>query len=235
QAAMNGLITAYRQLDDTPNATQYATRLANHHAAQARVAVDRDEQDPDEVKLHSWLMFVCEATADRWRLAGRTAQAIATLEQGVECVPEQFEMRARMAELLAAEGSLQRGAEVLQQGCQLAPTKAEHWNTLALYCMKSRQLPLAATALEQLVSLQPDNATAYALFAQVQMAPQRNPQQGVEYAQRAVELSPTAGHHYILATALYHVGDLPGAREHLNAAIALEPDNREFREALAKL
>lgn len=233
--ALVGLLAAQRANGDTVSAADTGQKLADLSAAQPRVASDRGLTNLDELKLHDWMSFICQSAADILAAEQNNAAAVELLESSLDELPTLFAVRRKAANLLAAQGQPAKAAHLLQQGCELAEKDASKWRELAVFCIKSRQMAIAAAALERLLSLQPDNAHALSLFAQVEMSADRDPRQAVVYAQRAVAIAPTAGHYYILATALYHAGEMSEARKFLSKAVELEPDNLEFRDALRRL
>lgn len=236
--AMIGLMTAYRAHGDTAAAAaaaEIAQNLADLSSAQPRVAGDRAAIDLDDLRIHDWMSFICQSAADIWMAQQNDPAAVALLEASLKAFPPLHGVRRKTAYLLAAQGQAARGAELLQQGCELAETDVSKWQELAEFCIKSRQLSAAAAALTRMLRLQPENAHALNMFAQVEMSAGRDPRRAVEYARRAVASSPTAGHYYVLATALYHAGETGEAKKFLNKAIEMEPNNNEFRDALRRL
>jgi Flp pilus assembly protein TadD len=93
----------------------------------------------------------------------------------------------------------------------------------------------AETAFRRVVELAPNQAEGYAALAEIHLLPGRNAAEAVSLASKAVELSPSARHHYVLATAYWHAGDASAARDELERAIRLKPDEPEYRAALARL
>lgn len=233
--AMIGLMTAYRAHGDAGAADRIAQDLTELSSAQPRAAGDRAAVDLDDLRTHDWLSFICQSAADIWMAEKNDPAAVALLEASLETFPALYGVRRKTAYLLAAQGQAARGAQLLEQGSESAETDVSRLQELAEFCIKSRQLPAAAAALTRLLKLQPGNAAALSMFAQVEMSAGRDPRQAVEYARRAAASSPTAGHYYVLATALYHAGAPDEARKFLNKAIEMEPNNNEFRDALRRL
>lgn len=233
--AMIGLLTAYRAHGDATAADRIARELTELSSAQPRAASDRAAIDLDDLRSHDWLSFISQTAADIWMAEKNDPAAVEVLESSLNTFPALHGVRRKAAYLLAAQGQSARGAQLLQQGCELAETDVSKLLELAEFCIKSRQLPAAAAALTRLLRLQPDNAHALSMFAQVEMSPGRDLRQSIEYARRAVASSPTAGHYYVLATALYHAGEPDEAKKFLNKAVEMEPTNNEFRDALRRL
>ncbi len=124
---------------------------------------------------------------------------------------------------------------LLREQCEATPNDVNAWIAFGVHCIRTRRLDAADGALRKAIAIEPNRAESFALLSQVQMPKGRNPVGAVESARQAVKLSPTAGNQFILGTALYHVGDLAGARQYVLRAVELEPRNPEFQAALERL
>ena len=233
--AVQGLVNVYRSRGDTVNAKKYADIAAQLALATPRVADDRSENDPDLNKARDMFDFACRSTTSVLVQANASSIAIEQLEQAKAKLPKSKSIRSLLIDLYVAQQAVDSAIALLNEQCEQSPRDANAWLRLGVQCIKFRRLDTAETGLRKAIELEPKNAEAYALLAQVQLPAGRNPQAAIDSARTAVKLAPTGGNHFILGTVLYHTGDLVGSKQEILKAVELEPRNPEFRAALEQL
>ena len=93
----------------------------------------------------------------------------------------------------------------------------------------------AVIALERARDLEPDKGSVRETLAR-RLLPQRAVQPAREEFERAVEIDPVNDYaHFGLGLCLIRRGDRLGARRHLKLAVAMRPDQPDYRAALAKV
>ena len=93
----------------------------------------------------------------------------------------------------------------------------------------------AVLALERARDLEPDKASVRETLARAYFRIGRFPAAGEEFA-RAVEIDPVNDYaHFGLGLCLLRQGDRVGARRHLKLAVAMRPDQQDYRGALEKV
>ena len=234
-AAAQGLMIAYRSQGDPLNARKYADILRKLTDEAPRTAEDRSEQRPDLIKVKNVLDFTCRTATDLLVQARKMDAAIAQLERARALSPKVDSFRSELIKLYSIAKADDSVNKLLREQCDTTPKNANAWIALGIHCLRTRQLDAADGALRNAIELEPNRSESFALLSQVQMPKDRNPAGAVESARHAVKLSPTASNHFILGTALYHVGDLAGARKYVLRAVELEPRNPEFQAALERL
>ena len=234
-AAAQGLMIAYRSQGDPLNARKYADILRKLTDEAPRIAADRSEQGPDLIKVKNVLDFTCRTATDLLVQAREIDAAIAQLERAKVLAPNVDSIRSELIRLYTITKGDDKINTLLREKCYTSPQDVNAWIALGVHCIRTRRLDAADGALRKAIALEPNRAESYALLSQVQMPKGRNPAGAVENARKAVTLSPTASNHFILGTALYHVGDLVGSRQHVLKAVDLEPRNPEFQAALERL
>ena len=234
-AAAQGLMIAYRSQGDHLNARKHADILSKLTDEAPRTAEDRSEQGPDLIKVKNVLDFTCRTATDLLVQAHEIDAAIKQLERAKVLAPDADCIRSELIKLYIITKRDDNVNVLLREKCDASPQDVNAWLALGVHCIRIRRLDAADGALRRAIALEPNRAESYALLSQVQMPKGRNPAGAVESARRAVTLSPTASNHFILGTALYHVGDLVGARQHVLKAVDLEPRNPEFQAALERL
>jgi Flp pilus assembly protein TadD len=93
----------------------------------------------------------------------------------------------------------------------------------------------AVIALERARDLEPDKATVRETLARAYFGSGRFTQAGEEF-ERAVEIEPVNDYaHFGLGLCLLRRGDRLGARRHLKLAVAMRPDQADYRAALERV
>ncbi len=141
---------------------------------------------------------------------------------------------------IASQGLSRVGAHAnrgqAQQNRTLSPAQqADRWRTQGRDHFRAGRFPQAASAYEQAVRLQPDNAGAYSGLgaARLQMGDTAG---AVSAYQNAVRLdSNHSGYWSALARAQARSGDRPGAIASLQRALQLDPQNQNAQQGLRAL
>jgi tetratricopeptide (TPR) repeat protein len=233
--AYYGAGLALQKLGETQQAAQYLEKFRTFKSQQPRMAPELSPERGDllrmEITLTNTYMLAGEIHGRHGDAAGtqRNWRAAADFD------PEHRESRFRLAELYHHMGRYDEALRCCREYCELEPDDPVAWLSLGVLGVRSRQLQEAEAALRRAIELAPGQAKAYAVLAQIRMMPDRDPEEAVSLARKAVQLAPSAEHFYILGTARWHAGDTAAAREDLAQAIKLEPGNREYREAYAHL
>ena len=97
------------------------------------------------------------------------------------------------------------------------------------------RLPDALASMQAVVDLSPNDPAGYEGLVRVHLALGRNVDEAIVAAKRLVELSPTGKSYDLLAQALAVSGNLELARETIQQALALEPNNPQYQFAAQKL
>ena len=114
---------------------------------------------------------------------------------------------------------MQSAYEAFQEGTRLLESENPH---------------AAVVALERARDLEPDKASVREALARAYFRTGRFPAAGDEFA-RAVEIDPVNDYaHFGLGLCLLRQGDRLGARRHLKLAVAMRPDQADYRDALAR-
>ncbi len=97
------------------------------------------------------------------------------------------------------------------------------------------QLAQAETALRQAVTRFPDSGVAHSELAHLYLRAQTHPAEALALAQKAVALTPTASHYFLLTWAYDVNGDPKNAMAAIQKALALEPQNKRYRSTYERI
>lgn len=115
---------------------------------------------------------------------------------------------------------MQSAYDAFQEGNRLLASKNPH---------------AAAILLERARDLEPDKASVRETLARAYYGTGRFAQAGEEF-ERAVEIEPVNDYaHFGLGLCRLRQGDHLGARRHLKLAVAMRPDQPDYRAALARV
>ncbi len=115
---------------------------------------------------------------------------------------------------------MQSAYDAFQEGNRLLASKNPH---------------AAVIVLERARDLEPDKASVRETLARAYYGAGRFTQAGEEF-ERAVEIEPVNDYaHFGLGLCLMRRGDELGARRHLKLAVAMRPDQADYRAALRRV
>lgn len=101
--------------------------------------------------------------------------------------------------------------------------------------LSSQNPHAAAIALERARDLEPDKASVRETLARAYYGSGHITRAAEEF-ERAVEIEPVNDYaHFGLGLCLMRRGDRMGARRHLKLAVAMRPDQADYRAALARV
>lgn len=228
-----GAGTALQALGETEEAAKYLEEFRRMRSEEPHVSHDFTPERGDELRMEITLTNTYMMAGEVYARQGDVAGTEKNWQAAAEFDPEHRESRFRLMELYNHVGRYGEAMRYCRELCELDPENPALWTNLGVVGIRSRRFDEAEAALRRAIELAPQHAEGYALLAQILMLPDRDPQEAVALARTAVELEPTAGHHYILGTARWHAGDAAAARADLARAVELEPGNREYQEAYA--
>lgn len=168
-----------------------------------------------------------EVAKAAWALAENDpAQARATFERGIEIDPDPS-LLSRFADFLAREGGdLEEAKAVIERGIAADPDHVELRKMHAWYLGRhGDDAARAREALELLLELDPDNWWGVPDYARFLRMNTDEDKLAIRYHRRALELEPGSAYTANgLGEVLERSGDLAGAREMYERALARDPN-----------
>ncbi|RMF45118.1 MAG: hypothetical protein D6753_00950 [Planctomycetota bacterium] len=119
--------------------------------------------------------------------------------------------------------------------CEANPDDATAQLTLALLGARVGELHDPIAAMDRVIELAPQDANAHQTFARLLLENRRDFPRALQLAHRAVELRGSAADHEMYAQTLAVNQQFEKAREELEEAVRLDPDNPLYRGALQQL
>jgi tetratricopeptide (TPR) repeat protein len=135
----------------------------------------------------------------------------------------------------ATEGRLPEADRLLTAALDRKPGSWRTLNALCFVRLNQGRLRKAEDLCKESIGVNPSNPRAWVNLASAYVNGQRWPQ-GVEASSRAIQLKPEAPEpRYLRAVCLANLGDLAGARQDLDEALAHAPDHAGARDLVRQL
>jgi membrane associated rhomboid family serine protease/Tfp pilus assembly protein PilF len=214
---------------------QEGTRLrAAHHDDQALEKFSRAQAlAPNDARPH-------EALGSLYLSQNRIGDAVREFEQALKLSPESPGTEIGLAMAYMRQGQTAKAQQLLSNVIRKAMSTAEGQAQIADLLAQHKQYGLAIQHYQAALKLKPDFAAAHNnlawLYATCDDPKFRNPQEALDHAQRAVELSHWKEATFIdtLAEAFYVNGEYNEAVTTQTKALALDPNNQEYRDHMAR-
>jgi tetratricopeptide (TPR) repeat protein len=233
--ACYGKAITLQKLGEVESARDCFERFRNLHSQQDIARRKEQETVTDEQRMRLMVVTTHMTAARVYGLHGMPAKAEPHWKRVAELDPQNRESRESLCELYTRQNRLDEALQIRGALCELEPENPRHWLSFGTLSFQSGQRGEAERAFRQVIELAPQKAEGYAALAQVQMQPDRDPQEAVKLAETAVDLAPTAQNHFVLARALWGAGHESRCRAALEQAIQLDPAEPRYREAYSRL
>ncbi len=157
------------------------------------------------------------------------------LERALELDPNDAHTWEKMAGHYFVGNQHQKALELFRRVTELDPSNPlPHINIGKLYALMN-QPGRAGSSLRQTVARFPDSHLALAELARFYLRVQTNLPEARTLMQKATALNPTADYYFLLTWACDINGDLDGALDAIQKAIALDPRNGTYRSAYERI
>lgn len=211
---------------------------------QAGASFDRAiSVDPDHTGARDDLASLRAEAASLWLDIGRIREQRGddagrerALRRAVDLAPGRPEAALELASLLERSGRIEEAVARYEAVRRLAPRVVlTHLALGALHAREGRAAD-ARRVLGEAIRVVPREAAPYVALARLILATGCDrPQEAARVASKAVEIDPIAPHFDLLGWARFASGDHAGAEEAVRQAIALDPDNPDYRSRLERL
>lgn len=236
--AVFGLYTACLRLGLTEEAARYREQFQRLEAVDRQSLTDRSVQEDTLTGLPLVRQTVARTffgAAQIHRLHGRTELAAGLLRKSAGLDPANLLYRANLEAHFVQRKALTEGVAMFQQLAAEQPTNSLNYLFLGRLQGRLREVDAAEIAFRKVQELAPRWAEGYRAHAELNLRANRNLPEGLALARKAVALEPTGSHYYLLAVLSLRNQDPAGAREAAKKAVALSPDQQEYREFLQHL
>jgi tetratricopeptide (TPR) repeat protein len=158
---------------------------------------------------------------------GKTAEALAVLEPGVERFPQETALWRNLGETYHKAKRPVFAEVALRHAVALAPAQAENHYQLGFFLFHNNRLEEAATTFQEALAQRPAYADAYNMLANTAVR-QRNLPLATQHFRQAIALNPNdAGYYANLAIAHRNQGQYAEARAMFEKSVQVNPQYEE--------
>jgi tetratricopeptide (TPR) repeat protein len=161
--------------------------------------------------------------------------ALKEYDEALAADPQSAYMYQQAAELALEAGRPEKALELARRFAKLDPANPDAFFLLGNVAWARGDAQGAQEAFEKTLALQPRHEKA--LFALGNLLSSESPEKAKTYFERFLKDNPenSSDAEYQIALIEHRAGRLPSAREHLDAALRLNPDNMPARYSLAQM
>lgn len=187
-----------------------------------RQAVGRVEENPDDAVAYLGLGTL-------YAQVGRHAEALQALQDAVRLQPDNAVTHLAIGKVLMERRQLDLARRALQRALELDPALAAAWEEMGKAHILENAREEALDCYRKAVSLDGSNLVAVNNLAWLLADMNRELDTALELATQLVEEQPaSAVAHDTMAWVRYHRGEFDLARQSIDRAVELAPDNRVF-------
>lgn len=233
--ALYGLYLAHSRLRETDKANQYLETYREVRLAQPTGGMLRQTKliDLQSMIAPAAVFYVQAATICLSQR--RRDDAVRLLLRVERLDPTNADSRWALVQYYRSVGDFRAALERLKSLAKLQPSNGAVWIQTGEVCVELGDLEGAEQAFRHAVQVAPGWAEAFASLAAFSIRANRNLEEAIGWAQKAVDLTPTAANYALLAAAYRHIGDQRRAVAALEQALRLEPENVAYRQMLQEM
>ncbi len=226
-----GLAKACARLGQQEESKRYQQRFEELRSGDRQKLRSRRGRYEDLVAQCDTLSNICTNVGRLYHSQRNFREAERIWRRAAAVTPQHVDSRKALADLYSQSGRTADVIPILEELVQLVPAEASDCLKLGRLYAESGRTDKAETTFMQACQRAPKGAASRAALAELYVKTDRKVADAVSLARKATELSPTAGHYWLLATACRRHGDVPAALAALDRAIELDPGNLQYREA----
>jgi tetratricopeptide (TPR) repeat protein len=230
-----GLANASRRLGQSDKATEYMETFSKLRAEDDKVSTTR-RMSTDQMRKAAPIL--AETLVDVGRVYNEHRQvqkAEACWQRAAALDTTNTASRVQLVDLYRRARRRQEAVEVAEQLRRIDPKNASYHQVAGVALAELKRFDAAEVAIRQAIELAPGHPAGYRSLVEVLLLSNQKLPEAKALAQRAVELSPTAWHYFLLGKACSRNQDHSGALAAVKRAAELAPDNEEIRKAYEKL
>lgn len=227
--AYHGLATALARLGRSDLARKYQAEFEKQKREDQEAEKERLKALDDVAELRTAVARAHVAAARVFHVQGQLAAAERHWRRAAALDSKGCDAPLQLAMLYQRQGRLAEALRWSEELVQRAPGNPVFLLHLGVINAEMQRLEAAEQAFRRALEAAPDHAPAHAALAQLYLRAGRNLDQARHHAERAAKLADSAANHALLAAVCRAQGDSAAARQALQHAIRLEPDNAQIR------
>jgi len=227
------LTTACAKLGDQARAEEWRKRFRELRERDTQAHRDYLNTFDDAAEARAKVAEVYAAASRVYLLYNQAEEAEELLLRARRLEPAHLKSGQALARLYELQGRTEEALRISRELAERAPKDLGAQVEFGLLCARQGRFDEAEEALGKALRLAPQRDESYAALAGLYLQSKRKPLEAKVLALRAADLEPSARNYNLLSGACHRSGDAPGARSAIDRAVALDPDNAEYRQAQA--
>lgn len=233
--AYHGLVSACSNLGEKEEAKQYAEKLRELKAKDERRHRDslKNQVDRQRIGISAAKLYV--EIANEYIASGNPEVAEAYLHRSQDLNPDSPQACEVLAWLYVRQGRKEEAISMLKELLARGEDSLSAQMRAGCLFAELGDMRAAERAYRRAVELTPELAGGYAALASLFLQQAGRGTEAQELAKKAVEMEPTAQYLLLLANASLVTNDTQTAREAIERASALTPQDPEVQQAVRML
>jgi tetratricopeptide (TPR) repeat protein len=233
--AYYGLATVCEQMGESNKAKEYHESFRRLKAEESTASY-REMSEYDDMASLRDRVVLAHATAGRlYCQSGGLVNAVEHYRRAVAFSPKNAVLIGELAALYERAGRAQDALNVRQRLQAIEPADTINLLNIGIGNARLGRFDAAETAYHKVIQLAPQQCEGYRQLATLYLKIGQRPREAKSLAETAVQLEPSAASFRILGEACDKNGDRQGALSAMERAIALEPNNDQYRQIYAVL
>jgi tetratricopeptide (TPR) repeat protein len=225
-----GLATACARLGDQAKSKEYLDKFKELQAQAEQRHREALQNTSDVGHVLEVVTRAYTGTSKVYIAHGDYHAAEQCLRRASEVNANDLESRVLLAWLHEQQGRADQALRILAELGERAPHDLGTQMSLGEAYARLGRAEEAEAAYRRVIELGPQQAGGYAALAHFYLQANLKPDQARTLAEKAVEREPVAVHYFLLCLARSRNGDVAGATNAIDRAVALDPDNGNYRE-----
>ncbi|MEQ1830123.1 MAG: tetratricopeptide repeat protein [Pirellula sp.] len=166
---------------------------------------------------------------------GDVVHAEQIASRAVALDPTSAEARTLLFSIYQKQGKTKQAIDLARESQSLSPSNPDWHFTLGILLFQNGEFVAAEAPFREVIRLTPKNPVGYQSLARLLLRNGKNLKEAIPVAEKLVEVRGNAADHELLAQAYAVNSDLERAFQSLSQAIRLDPDNKDYAEAMRQL
>lgn len=227
--AYHGLATALARQGQSESARRYQAEFERRKQQDQKAEKERLKALDDVAELRTAVARAHAAAAGVFRAQGWLALAERHWRRAASLDAGDSDCRLQLVMLYQQQGRLADALRWCEELLQRQPRNPVFLLHTGLLYAEMHRWETAERMLRRALEAAPEHAAAHAALAQLYLRTGRNLDQARHHARRATQLADTAANNALLAAVCQAQGDRAAARQAIQRALHLEPDNAQIR------
>lgn len=167
--------------------------------------------------------------------SGAVPLAIDALKYAIVLDDENQDAWKLLLDILAANRMWDEATQAARRMVDADDDNASYWFTLGNYQVQARRIEAARQSFRKVIELSPGDAAGYQALVQMNVQTRHDPAGTMAFARKLTEVRGVAADYELLGQAYAVAGKFEKAKNALERAIEIEPNNVRYQQAMQQL